>query len=146
MVDDDIKQPTIDITNHYKDIVNEFLNNKYQILKGVILCNYKTYSEQLEKEMQKMKDLMERKYNQFLEKYGDLTWEEIYLKVCQMGKKQIKIVKKSLLKAYKKLDKKLEKLQAKAKKLYYDGVEKYNEAVNYLKSDIKPKIEKLYKE
>ena len=146
MVYDDIKQPTIDVTNHYKDIVNEFVNNKYQILKGVILRNYKAYSEQLELKMQKMKDLMEKMYNQFLEKYGDMTWEEIYLKAYQMGKKQIKIVKKSLLKAYKKLDKKFEKLQAKAKKLYYDGIDKYNEAVTYLKSDIKPKVEKLYKE
>ena len=146
MVYDDIKQPTIDITNHYKDIVNEFLYSKYQILKGVILRNYEAYSEKLEKEMQKMKDLMERKYYQFLEKYGDVKWEEIYSKVYQMGKKQIKIVKKSLLKVYKKLDKKFEKIQAKAKKLYYVGVDKYNEAVNYLKSDVKPKIEKLYKD
>ena len=145
MVYDDIKQPTIDVTNHYKDILNEFLNNKYQILKGVILRNYKAYSEQLEMKMQKMKDMMEKMYNQFLEKYGDMTWEEIYLKVYQMGKKQIKIVKKSLLNAYKKLDKKFGKFQAKAKKLYYNGVDKYNEVLNYLKSDIKPKIEKLYK-
>merc|ERR1712033_62931 len=91
MVYDEVKQPTIDVTNHYKNIATKFVTENYEVVYARLEKEYKKLSKQLKEKLNELKERAEQTYDEFLNKYGDMTWEEIGDKAYNYGEEKIEI-------------------------------------------------------
>lgn len=159
LVYNDVKQPTIDVTLHYKNTVQTFAEENYEIIKDLLVQQYKElypiverklneFYAQMETKMADLKELIEKNYVQFLEKYGDMTWEQIYDQTYLFAENKFEDVKVMALKEYKKLNEKIMELKGKLevyyKDMYEQGIGKYMTYKNYLENEIKPKVIEFY--
>merc|ERR1719494_1128608 len=82
---------------------------------------------------------MEKAYNTFLAKYGDMTWEQVGDEIYKFGEAKYNEAKTKALAELKKLKALLEKAKVEAEKLYKKGTAEYKKAI------AKVEAEKLYK-
>ena len=144
LVYNDVKQPTIVVTKHYKTIISDFINERYEVVYEKAMKEYKKLYKQMEDKISEMRMQLEQKYEKFLNDYGDMTWEEIGNKAFSYSKKQTMMTKKMVLKGYKKLQKLIAELKVKAKDMYKKGMVEYKKYVKIMKTEIKPKVMKIY--
>lgn len=144
----DLKQPTIDVYVHYKDIAVKFGNKYYGVVKSKVTKEAKKIYGELKSKIVELQSKMEKEYEKFLAKYGDLSWEEVGEKVYKYGQdKTDKMMKVSKVK-YNKLVKLMKKYQEKALRMYQKAVaecKKYIKQAEDKYSEIKPKATKMYK-
>jgi hypothetical protein len=184
LVYQDVKQPSIDVYNHYKSTIMDFVEAKYAAFKEIVIAEYeKTYADaearigelriNLEENVKKMIKYIkvkvteirmktEQVYGELMEKYGDLTWEEVAAKLAGLTKAQLQVVKEKVTIQYKKILKQATKIQTqitvKVQDVYNKAVVEYKRIVQIvlakfeeLKSiaeskynDIKPQVMALY--
>jgi len=140
---DDVKQPTIDVTKHYQQIFTKFAEEKYEVVRSIVMKKYKKIFAEMEGKINELNDLVEKKYNEFLSKYGDMTWEQIADKTVELGKAQTKVARKMVMKKYRQLIKKIELLIAQGKEYQSQAMVEYQRYINYLKNEVRPKVEEI---
>jgi len=169
LVYDEVKQPTIDVTNHYKTIATTFVKENYDILYEKLMIEYAKVSKQmkekfadlknkLEGKWAELKQQLEQQYEIFLNKYGDMTWEEVGEEFYKYGEEKTQFVKALLEKQYKKfnkmalkLKKQVEELRKQAEELFKEYRAKamtqyreYKQIAEDKYMEIRPKVEKMY--
>jgi hypothetical protein len=173
LVYEDVKQPSIDVYNHYRNTIMGFLEKQFEIIKKFITTEYaKIYAdikakveefrtkvmakitETIEKLKAKstqyvedLKKFVRENYAEFLKKYGNLTWDDVAKKIEGFAVDQVKAIKEKIITQYKKIMNEAialrTKVEAKVMELYTKAITEYRKAVAQSEKMVKETLTNL---
>jgi len=143
---DDVKQPTIDVTKHYKTIAEDFFNKYYAQYKEIAMKYYDELKTNVETQIKVLNNKIQEQYNNFLNKYGDMTWEQVGEKMVKLGEEKYALAKQEYAKNYKKVEKLVAEYKQKAEELYNKAKLQYEKYMAKFENEIKPKVMAKYQE
>merc|ERR1712048_1447198 len=143
---DDVKQPTIDVTNHYKAIATSFVNKYYTKYEKIVKEQYYSLKAKAEGKLEGLKTEIENQYQKFLSKYGDMTWEQVGEELVKFAQEKYALAKKEYTKNSKKAEKLAAEYKKKAEELYKKAEAQYEKYMAKFENEIKPKVMAKYEE
>jgi hypothetical protein len=162
----DVKQPTINVGKHYSAIVSAFAGEQYKIIKTIfekewpkiqekvlktvtdLKAKLPSLKEAIQEKLVEVKAKIEKVYGDFIAKYGEMTWEDVAMKLETMSVEAIEKVKKAAIAKYEVISKKIEELKGKAIVIYKQAVVELKKIIEEVKAKIftlKAELEDRYK-
>lgn len=142
----DVKQPTIEVTNHYKAIATDVFNKYYNQYKEIALKYYSELKSNVETQLRTLNNKIQEQYQQFLNKYGDMTWEQVGEKMVEFGEAKYALAKQEYTKNFKKVEKLVAEYKQKVEELYNKAKLQYEKYMARFENEIKPKVMAKYQE
>jgi len=142
----DVKQPTIDVTTHYKTIATTFANKYYDQYKQVALKHYNELRTKVETQLKNLNNQIQEQYQNFLNKYGDMTWEQVGEEMVKYGETKYALAEQEYNKNFKKVEKLVAEYKQKAEELYNKAKLQYEKYMAKFENEIKPKVIAKYEE